>query len=155
MGLAKSSLLPKDVIFVRVFGSLASGDLGHSLHMFMADSLKLALEGCPVYLFLFLGLASSGLEDGISSWKHAVGWLQGKVSCPSRERRMKKWEREEWVPFSFGGSKVLGQLGQRSVLIFLKNQHRVFPYEFQQRYGATQTNKLETRPGFVCARFTC
>lgn len=43
VGHAKSSLLPEgDVKFDRVFGSLNSGELGHSLHVFMADSQKLS-----------------------------------------------------------------------------------------------------------------
>lgn len=78
-------------------------------------------------------------------------------------------EREEMgkrrigMPSPFGGSKLLGQLGQGSLLICLKTQHGVFPVNSNKHYGATQANKLKTRPGFaeclqshpVFARFTC
>lgn len=75
-----SSLLPKDaVVFVRAFGSLTLGQLGHSLHVFMADSNW--VKRCPAYLF-FLGL----VFFWIRGWDQLLKTCGGaaEVKCPSR-----------------------------------------------------------------------
>lgn len=88
----------------------------------------------------------------IKGWDQDVEACGGaaEVRCLSKERKRKTWEREEWISFPLGVSKLLGQLGQGKSTDFSEGlRESFFSVNANKYYGATQANKPKIRSGFV------
>jgi len=109
----------------------------------------------PVFFLIWF---SSGLEEGISSWKYAVGWLRrGPLLGKERGRNGKEGN----------GSRLLLVVAncwaREACWFFWRPNVGFFPAHSNKCNGATQASKLNKRPGFAerlqslpaFARFTC